>query len=111
MAHCAVFEQNQKRVLHWKIRVQLQNELQKKDLIMGTDTFDKRDLNSYLPHQQRVLTEKEELDEKIEKLYEFVVSDKFTSVVKNVQEQILLFQQLTAMQSYSKILKARIQFF
>ena len=78
---------------------------------MGTDTFDKRDLSSYLPHQQRVLTEKVELDEKIDKLHSFVVGDNFTSIVKNVQEQILLLQQLTAMQSYSKILEARIQFF
>ncbi len=78
---------------------------------MGTDTFDKRDLNSYLPHQQRVLTEKEELDEKIEKLHSFVTGDNFTNVVKNIQEQILLLQQLTAMQSYSKILEARIKFF
>ena len=75
---------------------------------MGTDSLYGRDLNSFLPHQQRVLTEKAELDEKIEKLKTFVCGDNFISVVKDIQEQILLFQQLTTMQKYSKILENRI---
>lgn len=56
--------------------------------------------------QQRVVTEKRELDEKIEKLQTFIDSDKFSIVYP--QEQTRLLLQIIAMQSYSGILRDRI---
>ena len=63
---------------------------------------------TYLPHQQRVVDEKRELDEKIQKLTAFIYSEKFTSVVKDEDESRRLLQQDELMRQYSRILYERI---
>lgn len=60
------------------------------------------------PHQQRVVDEKRELDEKIQKLTAFVYSEKLTSVVKDDDERRRLLQQDELMRQYSRILSERI---
>lgn len=61
------------------------------------------------PHQQRVVTEKAELDEKLGKLGTFLNSDKFHNL--NIVERGQLHRQYQAMSEYSKILGERISFF
>lgn len=56
--------------------------------------------------KDRLLTEKSELDEKIEKLSTFVNSEKIDTI--DPKQKQLLNQQLPAMQSYSDILAQRI---
>lgn len=64
------------------------------------------------PHEQRVVTEKQELDTKLEKLYNFVFSDN-NSVFKTLhpKDRDLLEDQYTAMKRYSEILDKRIDRF
>lgn len=62
-----------------------------------------------LPYQERVVTEKSELDSKIEKLTAFINGDKFGEV--DPAEQDRLQRQLTTMQDYSDILDERIAAF
>jgi hypothetical protein len=61
------------------------------------------------PHQQRVVTEKKELDEKIDKLSVFIKGD----IYKNLPgaEQMRLNIQLQAMNGYSNVLGERINAF
>lgn len=59
-----------------------------------------------LPHQQRVIDEKAELDAKIEKLNTFISSEMIKKVEE--QEQFRLGAQSVAMQRYSEILGERI---
>lgn len=59
--------------------------------------------------QERVLKEKDELQEKYEKLSKFIGSDKF-HVLDNENQDLLLAQQ-GAMQSYLVILMMRINKF
>lgn len=59
--------------------------------------------------QQRVVSEKEELDHKIEKLTAFIRSEKMKSLP--VAEQIRLDNQLHHMNQYSLILGNRINKF
>lgn len=66
-------------------------------------------MSDYLPHQQRVVDEKSELDEKLSKLDAFLRTDTFKRL-RN-EEQILLDRQATAMQIYSGILGERIKLF
>lgn len=66
-------------------------------------------MSDYLPHQQRVVDEKSELDEKLSKLDAFLRTDTFKSL-RN-EEQILLDRQATAMRIYSGILGERIKLF
>lgn len=61
------------------------------------------------PHQQRVVTEKEELDEKISKLTPFLDSKIFQTL--NPAEQGRLRVQLAIMDSYSQVLGQRIDNF
>jgi hypothetical protein len=61
------------------------------------------------PHQKRVVDEKTALDEKLNKLKEFLVSDIFDGLT--MQEQELLKIQSSYMQSYSDILAERIHYF
>lgn len=61
------------------------------------------------PHQQRVIDEKIALDEKLNKLKEFLVSSIFDSLT--MQEQTLLQAQSDYMQGYSNILAERITLF
>lgn len=58
------------------------------------------------PHQQRVVTEREELDEKITKLTAFTDTDIFRSLDKAEQER--LERQLSHMNAYSDVLGERI---
>lgn len=63
-------------------------------------------MNDLQPHQQRVVTEKEELDSKIKGLSGFLLTDAFLAVPEAEQQR--LRTQLTIMQAYSYILYARI---
>jgi len=54
----------------------------------------------------RLLEEKEQLDDKISKLFPFINSDKFTGIDKVQQD--LLKLQLPTMRIYSEILQQRI---
>ena len=58
------------------------------------------------PYQQRVVEEKEQLDEKKNKLGEFLESDEFKAV--DSDEQHRLTRQHQVMGEYSKILGERI---
>ncbi len=61
------------------------------------------------PYQQRVCDEKEELDEKIVKLKEFMNSDVYAELL--AVEQGLLMVQLVAMDNYFNVLGRRIECF
>ncbi|MEQ4907360.1 crAss001_48 related protein [Proteus vulgaris] len=61
------------------------------------------------PHQQRVVDEKSELDDKITKLAAFTGGDIFKSLEHLDQE--LLSQQLVHMRNYSETLSLRIERF
>jgi hypothetical protein len=61
------------------------------------------------PYQQRVVTEKAELDEKLAALTTFTGTESFRALPE--EEQILLLQQGVAMRTYSDILAARIERF
>lgn len=63
------------------------------------------------PHQQRVVDEKTELDEKLSKLSAFIHSKKFTVIVQDYSEQCRLVGQEKVMKDYSKILSQRITSF
>ena len=64
----------------------------------------------YAPHQQRVVDEKAELDERRGKLDTFIQSN-YTFVTLSAEEQSLLKQQRAAMTGYSDILGKRIELF
>lgn len=59
--------------------------------------------------QKRVINEKEELDEKLSKLSEFLDSDEFYEM--EGPEVRLLWNQVELMEKYSDILAARIYYF
>jgi len=61
------------------------------------------------PHQQRVIDEKKELDEKREKLIEFMHGDIYAAL--DAIDQGLLMVQLVAMNNYSEVLGRRIDLF
>jgi hypothetical protein len=61
------------------------------------------------PHQERVVIEKQELDEKKEKLFQFVSGDLFEELPKD--EQLRLLRQHIAMSDYSNVLGERIACF
>ena len=67
--------------------------------------------NTLPDHQQRVVTENKELDEKLQKLKAFIESEKFASVVTDLAERERLIRQEKAMRTYSEILKERIAAF
>lgn len=60
-------------------------------------------------YQQRVVIEKGELEEKIEKLSKFLPSATFKSLPEI--DQVLLRRQLAYMEGYSRILSKRINRF
>jgi hypothetical protein len=62
------------------------------------------------PHQQRVVTEKAELDEKIDKLKAFIMNSPIYQKLPD-DERSRLNQQYDAMVVYSHILGARIEAF
>lgn len=61
------------------------------------------------PHQQRVVTEQVELQEKLNKLYAFTVGDMFKPVPE--AEQKLLNRQMQHMIEYNGVLLERIELF
>ena len=61
------------------------------------------------PHEERVIVEKQELDEKVKKLAAFTETDLFAGLKKD--DQNLLIAQLGAMELYSHCLSARIERF
>jgi hypothetical protein len=63
------------------------------------------------PHQQRVLQEKVELDEKLHKLTAFISSEKFATLVQDEDERGRLVCQEKTMKDYSAILAERIAAF
>ena len=68
-------------------------------------------MNTLAPHQQRVVQEKEELDEKLSKLSAFIDSPNFTITVKDENEIARLVCQEQIMKDYSEILAERIAAF
>ena len=65
----------------------------------------------YEPHQQRVVVESNELNDKIEKLSEFIESDNFKNVVKDEEERFRLRKQEFLMIEYNDVLIDRINNF
>lgn len=61
------------------------------------------------PHEQRVVEEKQELEEKISKLDKFRMGYSFPQL--STEEQVRLNRQLTVMIEYAKILSERIAAF
>jgi glycerol-3-phosphate O-acyltransferase len=64
---------------------------------------------SMAPHQQRVVTEREELVHKLDKLTEFLKGDLFRSLSTDEQER--LQRQHRIMTEYSSVLAERINHF
>lgn len=62
-----------------------------------------------LPHQERVVTEKNELEDKVTKLVAFFETDFFSKIDKDEQER--LKRQSGFMQSYLEVLEERISNF
>lgn len=63
------------------------------------------------PHQQRVVDEKRELDEKLQKLKAFISSASFTTIVQDEAERGRLVCQEEIMNDYSAVLGERIAAF
>lgn len=61
------------------------------------------------PHQQRVVAEKAELDEKLTKLRAFIGSETFLRL--DTAEQVRLRMQAVHMAAYSQVLGERIEAF
>lgn len=61
------------------------------------------------PHQHRVLTEREELDSRRERLNAFFATDTFSQL--DPAEQDRMKRQASAMESYSRVLSERIAVF
>jgi hypothetical protein len=62
-----------------------------------------------LPHQERVIAEKKELDERGAKLDQFILSEKFGTLPAAEQERMK--RQLEIMGKYSEVLGERIAAF
>ena len=62
-----------------------------------------------LPHQQRVVDEKEALDDKLSKLNAFTETPLFSGL--DEANTMLLLKQLRVMEQYSEILAERIKLF
>lgn len=63
------------------------------------------------PHQQRVVDELVELQDKITKLDNFISSDNFEKIVVDKEERHRLVEQLGYMQQYASVLIERIDNF
>lgn len=61
------------------------------------------------PHEQRVVTERDQLSEKHDRLFEFLQTDTFNGL--RTYDQLLLTKQLTVMAAYRDILDQRIERF
>jgi predicted nuclease with TOPRIM domain len=63
------------------------------------------------PHQERVVQELKELEDKLEKLHNFIISDSFDEIVGDPDECSRLVYQRHTMQQYAIALKDRIKNF
>ena len=63
------------------------------------------------PHQQRVVDEKRDLDEKLQKLTAFISSESATTIVQDAEERGRLVRQEGLMKDYSAVLGERIAAF
>lgn len=68
-------------------------------------------MSTLLPYQQRVVDEKNELDEKIEKLGRFIGTEGTPFINLPESERERLAAQYEVMKEYSDILEARIEDF
>lgn len=68
-----------------------------------------RDYNSLSDYEKRVVEEKNELDDKIRKLSDFMEGEIFSSLTE--KEQYLLRKQLLWITNYKKVLEERIDVF
>lgn len=68
-----------------------------------------RDYGSLQPHQQRVVDERSELNDKSTKLDEFIQGEFFKTL--SPRQQYLLKKQLWLMEEYGKVLDLRIEDF
>lgn len=68
-------------------------------------------MNQLQPHQQRVVVERDELQDKLTKLQAFTQSEKFTDVVKCQAERARLLKQQEIMLQYINVLNERISCF
>lgn len=60
-----------------------------------------------LPHQERVILEKKELDDKIDKLSKFIYINNAFDDLEKVEKESLI-KQLNVMKEYSSVLQERI---
>jgi hypothetical protein len=67
-------------------------------------------VKEYLPHEQRVIAEREELMVKLNDLNKFIGGSTFFEQLENTQKNLLIIQQ-RAMETYATALKARIDSF
>lgn len=61
------------------------------------------------PHQQRVVEERTELEDKLGKIHAFITSEKFASIPDDEQGRLVLQHKL--MESYALVLEQRIAAF
>ena len=61
------------------------------------------------PHQQRVVDEKEQLGERLEKLIAFLTTDLYKALPEREQE--LLYFQSRVMEDYYEVLQQRVELF
>lgn len=67
-------------------------------------------MSTLQPHQQRVVDEKSELDAKLTKLADFIVSSPIFKALPGDEKQ-RLYRQHVAMRAYSTVLGERIKAF
>lgn len=67
-------------------------------------------VKEYLPHEQRVIAEREELMVKLNDLNKFIGGSTFFEQLEKTQKNLLIIQQ-RAMETYATALKARIELF
>lgn len=63
----------------------------------------------YLPHQQRVVEELEELSDKVQKLSVFITGEIFSKLSEDEKKDLV--EQLETMETYADILERRINRF
>jgi hypothetical protein len=67
-------------------------------------------VREYLPHEQRVIKEREELMVKLNDLNKFISGSTLFLQLKETERNLLMIQQ-RAMDTYSLVLKSRIDLF
>lgn len=67
------------------------------------------DTKQYLPHQQRVVEELEELSDKVQKLSVFITGEIFSKLSEDEKKDLV--EQLETMETYADILERRINRF